>query len=275
MTVLTVSLLRVPLHLVLSPDLEVPALEAEVEELGWHVTRDPDPGAVVDRGGATAGTDGTTLWLYRGGANGLRIEGVVRRHFGASWRPDNASGRAEAMRSKEGARHLVQFIGALFAFYGVVFGAGSVARDRDEGTLEAELSLPVPMWVHGVSRWLAASTALVAFYTLSVLVFHALLGLDDPMGLTLHGSAAAITATAIGIAVIGRAGMHGFAGPMSAGLVIVGTLLGFGLTSPRLAVVFPIASLVARDHTAGPALVLSAIAGMLAVAVFRLRATVI
>ena len=85
---------------------------------------------------------------------------------------------------------------------GVVFGAGSVARDRDQGTLEAELSMPVPMWLHGLARWLASSLLLSAFFVLAVGIFDSLLGLESATRLILHGSAACAGATAIGLVVM-------------------------------------------------------------------------
>jgi hypothetical protein len=223
-----------------------------------------------------AASDGQTIWTFRAGGQATRMDGMVRKHLGAGWRPDPPQrGRVIRKRSNEGARHLLQFIGALFAFYGVVFGAGSIARDRDEGTFEAELATALPVWVHGAARWIAGSVLLSVFYAFSVFVFDAFLGVPGPISLVAHGAAACAGATAIGILVIGRAGLEsGFAAPMSLGLVAVVSLLSTGLSWKTGGALLPIASLLTDDPSGLGALAMSLVWGLIAVAVFTRRSTI-
>lgn len=275
MTVATVVLLRPPGVLVLPPDLPAETLVTQVEERGWHVRRVADPEAVVREGEALVGTDGQQIWTWMAGTDALRLEAVVRKHLGAGWYLAPTGRSVQIERAQRGARHLVQFIGALFAFYGVVFGAGSVARDRDHGTFEAEMATAVPMWVHGAARWLAGSLALGLFYTFSVLLFYALMGAYSPEELIVHGFASAFTSVAIGLLVIGRAGLErGFAAPMSIGLVIVTALLSYGFTQTGVDRTIPVASVLSSGDPGWRALAASLAFGSVAVAVFTRRSTV-
>src|SRR5690606_3153972 len=118
---------------------------------------------------------------------------------------------------------MVRLLAALFAMYGVVFGAGLVARDRDEGTLEAELALAVPRWVHGAARWIAASALLATFFGLAVQILAAFVGLPDTAATMRHGTAATSAAAAIGIAAVGRGGLRtGFSSTLAAGMLGLG-----------------------------------------------------
>lgn len=272
-TVLALVMLRPPGTLALTPGASTASLVAAAEAEGMPVVTTDDPAAWVRDGRALAATDGETIWLYKAGTEAVRMDGLVREHLpGARWRPAARPGRAQRERSDRGARHLLQFMGALFAFYGVVFGAGSVARDRDAGTLEAELATALPIWVHGAARWLAGSSLLAVFYGFSVLLFDAFLGVPDPTHLILHGAAAAGGSTAIGLVVIGRHGLDsGFAGPMSAGLVVVVSLLSVGLSMKSVGQHLPVASLLAV-HQPGPSVVgMSVLWGGVAVLAFVYR----
>ncbi len=262
-------------NVAISTALQHDAMITELEAGDWKLIRTDDPRAMVATGDAIVGTDGETIWLFRSSADALAVEGVIRTHLPASWKPGQRSIKRQTTRRVRGGRILVQFIGGLFAFYGVVFGAGSVARDRDQGTLEAELAMPIPMWVHGLSRWLAGSLLLSLFFALGVAVFDALLGLEDPMTLLLHGSAASTGATAIGLVVIGRAGLEsGFGGPMAAGLITVVFLLQAGVTMRPIGALLPVASLAAQSDQGWPPLLMSILWGLVATWLFTRRSTV-
>jgi hypothetical protein len=133
----------------------------------------------------------------------------------------------------------------------------------------------VPHVVHGLSRWAAGTLVLAGFYALSVWALHALMGVGDVTGLVLHGVAAAGGATAIGLLVIGRSGLDkGFAGPMSAGLVIVFALLSTGIAQGRGGAILPIASMLVRDASPWPPLLASLLSGVVAAVVFARRTAV-
>jgi hypothetical protein len=277
-TVCAVVLFRAPANVVLAMDMTIPeghteaALLAELEESGWPIERVADPHAWVSSGRATVGTDGETIWMHRASADALAVEGVLRNHLGSSWRTSSRMKKRRLQRSARSGRILVQFIGGLFAFYGVVFGAGSVARDRDAGTLESELAMPVPSWVHGFSRWLAGTLLLSLFFALAVGIFNSLLLLEAPYTLALHGAAACGGASAIGLVVIGRSGLEaGFAGPMSAGLVAVVSLLSFGVGNRVVGAWLPISSLLARSEDGLTPLLMSLAWGVIATAIFTRR----
>jgi hypothetical protein len=95
--------------------------------------------------------------------------------------------------------------------------------------LEAELALPVPRWVGGLSRWLSSSLVLCGFYSLTVLLVGTLLPLRQPDSILTHGWAASSGAVAIGIAVVGRSGLkQGFSGPFALGMTLATALGGAG-----------------------------------------------
>ncbi|MCB9679845.1 MAG: hypothetical protein H6733_00110, partial [Alphaproteobacteria bacterium] len=203
-TVGVVLWLQPPLTLAVTADLATPELVAAVEADGWPVVVVDDPGQLVRDGDAALGSDGHAIWVGNGGQPPLSMESHLRKALGTSWRPDQPRAvRARAIRESDAPGRLAIFIGALFAMYGVVFGAGSVARDRDEGTLDAELSMPVPHVVHGFARWTAGTVVLGGFFSFSVYLLHAIMGIPEAPDLALKGTAAAAGATALGLIVVG------------------------------------------------------------------------
>jgi hypothetical protein len=273
-TVAFVVQVKPPQVAALSPDVATPELVQGIEGDGFAVRVTPDPGAAVRDGTAVIGTDGATLWIGQHQPP-PPLEERLRERLGASWRPHHPQQlRAAAIQGSDAPRQLAVFVCALFSLYGVVFGAGGIARDRDQGTLDAELSVALPHVVHGLARWLAGSVVLAGFYAVSVWALHAVMGVGDVNGIVLHGAAAAGAATAIGLLVIGRSGLdRGFAGPMSGGLVLVFGLLSAGLAG-GVARVLPIASVLAHDASPWPPLALAATTGLLAAVVFARRTAV-
>jgi hypothetical protein len=261
-TVATVAWSRVP-GVAVSPALATPTFRADIEAAGGVLMLTDTPEAVVRAGDAAFGTDGATFWADRSVLPSQALEGLIRRHIGAAWRPyETHERRAVLSKSDTSSTNAIQFIGAIFAMYGVVFGAGAVARDRDDGTLDAELSTGQPMWVTPLARWCAATLVLGLFFTMSVTMMHAVVGLEAPWTLAIGGVTASSTAAAIGMAVIGVGGKtQGFAGPMSAGLVIVMSLFSLGLYVPWLARSVPVASLL--DPNLGVAPVIGLLLGPL------------
>lgn len=277
-TVFAVLLWRAPASVVLANDLHLPdstteeALLADLEASGWPIMRTDDPKTWIQQGRGTVGSDGKTIWMHRTGADALAVEEVLRDHGRADWKLATRGHTQRVQATAGSSRILMQFVGALFAFYGVVFGAGSVARDRDQGTLESELAMPVPTWVHGLSRWLAGTLLLSMFFSVSVFVFASLLPFEAPLTVVLHGVAACGGATAIGLVVIGRSGLEaGFAGPMSTGLVMVVSLLSFGLANRTVGAVLPVASLLARAPDGWTPVFVATLWGLIATAIFTFR----
>jgi hypothetical protein len=261
--------------LALTEAVAQPALVEEIEARGFDILLTANPQAAVEDGDALAGSDGVTIWSYKAGADATRMEGIVRQHLGAGWYPVTNDRHLQQMQGSRAARNLVRVIGALFAFYGIVFGAGSVARDRDEGTLDAELATAVPLWVHGAARWIAGSTVLTVFYAFAVFLFDGLIGTGGISPLLLHGAAACNASVAIGLVVIGRASLEsGFIVPLSMGLMAVVSLMSFGMAVSGPEQLVPVASIFSQGASGLGALLFSFVFGAVATAVFTVRATV-
>ncbi len=246
-----------------------PVLVMALRDEGFTTVEDPDPGATVRSRKMELGTDGRVVWIVDGHPHQSRFESTVRAHHDAPWRPV----RGLAVSIGEGriyGRTVCRFLALVFTLYGLVFGLGGVARDRDDGTLEAELALPIPRVVVGLSRWLASALVLGPAYALSIAVFAALLTVAEPLDVLLHGAASSATAAAIGIAVVGTAGIkQGFAGPFAVGMTVATGLAGAGAALDLGWL--PIASLFAGGSGV-PALVLAGAIGIVASLVFALRA---
>lgn len=219
-------------------DLE-PALVAN----GLRVEVMEDPQSAVENEDAWAGTDGHTVWLSGQGPKALVLESVVREAAGASWRPDADVPKPPLEVAVAMGHTIVVLLGLLFALYGVVFGAGMVARDRDSGTLEIELALPVPRWVHGTTRLLTGTLSLSVFLALGIVMVDAVIGVPDVTARIRHGIATSCGATCLGLLVIGRGGLRsGFTGPLTSGMSVAAGLMVAGYTFPGLAVWLPMAS---------------------------------
>jgi hypothetical protein len=160
---------------------------------------------------------------------------------------------------------------SIFSLYGVVFGAGLTARDRDDGTLALELSLATPRWVHGAARWLAGTVVLGIWVVLGVAFTGALLGLPDPAAALSDGLAAATASVALGLASVGRASIKtGFAASLALGLVGTTGLLGLGALWPDGGRFIPLASIAAGGYGGVP-LGVALLMGAGSVAAFTLR----
>ncbi|MCB9669466.1 MAG: ABC transporter permease subunit [Alphaproteobacteria bacterium] len=226
------------------------------------------PRDAVLTGGYRYATDGDTLWVSAARGRTLQVERVLREAKGARWRmgpaiPPNAN-------EEQGGR-VMGVIGVLFVLFGVVFGAAVVARDRDDGTLEAQLATGTARWIHGASRWLAGTFVLALHYGLAILVLHAILGVSDAGPVTRNGFAACSGGVAVGLLVIGRGGLkNGFSGPLATGLTVATLLAGLGLLAPGVARHVPIASLLAGGD-GWTALGSACALGGLAVGMFTLR----
>lgn len=245
-----------------------PAIVHALEDAGFTTVPVPDARRAVLDGDFRSSTDGETVWADAIRGRTLQVERVLRIERGADWM---VAPRVETRADQSQGARVMGVIAVLFVLFGVVFGAGMVARDRDDGTLEAELALGVRRWVHGVSRVLAGTVVLFVHFLLGVLVLHAVLGVEGVGALARHGVAACSASVAIGVLVVGRAGLKvGFSGPLAAGLSLATGLVAVGVAVPAVGSQIPIASLVAGGSGWGPLLGAVLVAGA-AVAVFARR----
>ena len=246
-----------------------PAAVPALDEAGLRVVEVVDAQVAVRDGAAIVGLDGTTLWTA-GGRDALVAEQALRTARQASWAPmpPPLPGRAQAASQGQTISTLLM---AIYALYGVVFGAGMIARDRDDGTLEVELTLALPKAVHGFTRWTAATLVVGLWVSLAVLLTASLLGLPDAGATLRHGVAATGAAVALGLASVGRAGIQsGFAASLAAGLSLTTGLLGLGYALPSVGAWLPLSSLAAGGSGYVPLLGMFVLAA-LSIGVFTWR----
>ncbi|MEZ4238868.1 MAG: ABC transporter permease subunit [Myxococcota bacterium] len=241
-TLSVAALVRPGRDLAVPPDLD-PELVAAFEAADFDVEVRDDPATWVHAGGASLGTDGRTLWLYGTPSAALEVESMLRSRVSAPWRPvilTPPSADSELARGDV----VCGVLALLFVLYGLVFGLGGVARDRDDGTLEIELSLPVPRWVGGLARWIASTLILAAFYAASAVMLAAILPTPHLDAAVRNGIAACGGGVAIGLAVVGSAGIkQGFSGPFALGMT---SATGLALSGATLGLTWlPIGSLFA------------------------------
>lgn len=273
LTLAVVALLRTAGAVAVSEAAPAAVRDAVVAE-GWEVVDAADGARVAELvrdGDAWAGTDGATLWLRGESADALVLESRLRGLRGSAWTPAAERPTQGAAATTAAGARIVRILLPLFALYGVVFGLGMVARDRDDGTLDAELSLPVARWVPGAARWLAGTAVLTAFVAYAVALFDAILGVAESGALVRHGFAATGGAVAVGIAAAGRAGLkQGFSGPLAFALTTTAGLMAFGAGSPSLGRWLPMASLAAGGDGWVPA-ALATLGGAIAALGFAWR----
>lgn len=268
LTLLVVGVLRGPS--IVATDHPLPPAQARaLLDEGFVVRQLDDPRQAIVRREAVLALS-RDVWWTAGGRQAIHAESVLRRARGAPWwpapppLPDAAFGRQQG-------RLIALLILAIYTLYGVVFGAAMVARDRDQGTLEVELALPMPASLHGLSRWIAASAILSGWMVLGVALVAAWIGADDAPALVRIGLAAAFGAVALGLAAVGRAGLKtGFAVSLAGGLSAATALFGLGYGVPSVGRWLPIASLIAGGDGWSP-LVGAAALGAVAVLVFTYR----
>ncbi|MEL6341962.1 MAG: ABC transporter permease subunit [Myxococcota bacterium] len=251
-----------------SPEIAVsePALAQALSDAGLEVLDDEDPPTAVGAGRAPRAvwrepTDGhivlqSDLWamVLGGGPDTMRAEAALRELEGAGWRlrpqipPPNFAGLSQAVR------WLAVIISVLFTLYAVLIGLGSIATDRQEGVLEAELSLPLPAWTHAAARLLASTIVLTVSYGSTIALIDALVGLADVALWWTYGIASMVAAAGLGVAMMpgGLGSSGGLTAPLTRGLTACTGLIGFGIVAPAIGGFFPIASLGALSSGAAP-----------------------
>ena len=228
-----------------------PAL-AMVEEAGFTVVVSENPRASVEQGQTWAGVDGQTIMTGTDGLEFQRLEAFIRKDRGSSWRPAAEIQRPTTVQSQPIALQLTRILAILFTLYGVVFGAGMMARDREDGTLDAELALPIPSWVPAMARFIAATVALAAFFAGGTWMMDAVLDLAVPGNVLLHGAASASAATAFGIAAASRSTLKsGFTTTLAVSMTGVSALSALGGAVPASRWL-PVASLWGEGPTLAP-----------------------
>ncbi len=276
LTIGVVAYIRFTPVVALTANMATPALIAELEENEFRPLITETPKAVLDDNEAWAATDGETLWLRGGGPQTLVVEALIRERINAPWRPNTQVPKPDLSAATAMGRNIVVLLGVLFSLYGVVFGAGMVARDRDDFTFEVELSLGVSRWVHGVVRILAGSSILAAFLCLGVALCTAILGLDDPAAMVRHAIACATGATCIGLLAIGRSGIQsGFTGALALGMSLATACFALGAALPSVGQWIPMASLVAGESSGWQALVGTGVLALAALLVFTRRSAAV
>lgn len=243
-----------------------PTLDAALVPYGLHTVPVADPIATVRTGWARAGTDGVTVYARGPTSEASVVESHLRAQRGSRWQVD-----ADIVRvgvddevAKSFGRRVGRLVGAVFALYGVVLGAGMIARDRDDGTLGVEFTLALPRQVPGIARFLAGSAVLALFAVPSIAVFDALIGISDERALYRHAIAASAASVGLGLLGMAQAGTKGgFAGPLGFALVAAFGVFLSGRFVPSLAPLLPIASLT-TDGSGWEPLVGSLVVGMIA-----------
>lgn len=243
-TLLGSVFLGTPRIVAVPPGADLPWLRAALEPQGIEVREFDDViGAVRDRR-AAAGTDGQTVWQRLSDPYTTATEGAVRDHLGSPWRIRAIVDKPPAADARRFGAAVAGLLAGVYALYGVVFGAASVARDREDGTLDAEEMLPVPRWIHGATRLFSGAAVLATASMGGVAFVDATIGLDDPWPLARHTAAAMIGTIAIGLASAGRAGLRsGFALRLAVGLVLAFGSFLLGVVRPSWGLLLPVASL--------------------------------
>ena len=230
--------------------------------LDARVYADPEAAFVsgeVDRA-ACEGAEGWVLLARFDGAYTTMMESELRARLGAAWRPMliPRAGRNAALGPT--TRLLIGLLAVLFVLYGVVFGAGGLSRDQQDGSLDAERALPVPSWVHAASRMGAAGIALSVAFAASVGLIHSILGVTAPLGWCVAGGLSGLGGAALGLGLMARAGRaESLSGPLSRGLVAVTGLMAVGYSAPAVGRYLPVASVGAlvRGDLPSPGAVLT------------------
>lgn len=224
-----------------------PEIVQELQEKGLQVQEVGDPQALLETGevprAAWTVDHHWHLGTLRAGRLTLTSEATLRQHIDANWllRTPKPGGRPVELRAT--VRVLMGMLGVLFALYGVVFGAASLSRDRADGSLEAELALPVPRALHSLARTLSATLALGVGVALTVGLLDAMLGVQQPGAWIAAVSLAGVTTTALGQAWMSAVRGESLTGPLSRGMTLALGGIALGFRWPELGRHLPLASL--------------------------------
>jgi hypothetical protein len=243
-TLLVATTLFPPKDVALSPDETRTELVAWLEAHQWPTHRETDLRGAITSGTASAAIEGNKIYARNANDAETMAEAALRDVIGSSWRIDPKVGRPGGEAGRQQGLLIVRILASVFAMYGGVFGAGAIARDQDDGTLDAERTLPIRPWIHGGIRWAAATVILSVYAIPGIALFDALVGVPE-LGATCRNAVAACAATtALGIATNGRSGMKtGFSNALLLSLALSTGLGVLRLVVPGVAPYLPVASL--------------------------------
>jgi hypothetical protein len=243
-----------------------PNLVAPFEQAGFDVSLVDDPARSLRDGDVRRATwvEGgrRVLGLSVAGRDGLRAEAILRDAIGAGWRLDVPPPPGRSADLDGQSTRLAALVAVLYALYGIVLGAGALVRDREQGVLEVDLSLPHPAWVHGLARQLAPALALGLGLLATLWLVGALLGLPESGRWWREGTCAATATVSLGTLLaagwrgplLGRGGAaDGLTVPLSRGLTGTTSLLALGWAAPEVGRFLPVSSLAALAQGAAPA----------------------
>ncbi len=243
------SVVMAPMIVAVPKGFDSARLSADLAPFELRVGEFSDPAAAVQWRFARVGTDGTTVWSRGIVREAGVVEKVLRDEKGSRWRLDAnvAMPMAGGTLAQEQGRLLARMLSSIFALYGVVFGAGMIARDRDDGSLGVEFTLPRSRFLPGFARFMASFIVLGAFLVPSLWVLNSLVGVPDIGMMCRVGVAAAAASAGIGLTTMAQSGAKGgFAGPLGFALVAAFSALLSGRLVPALAPALPIGSLWAN-----------------------------
>ena len=240
--------------LAVTPEVSSPILQKELQQVGLTMQETEAPLEWVMSGQAAAGTDGQTYWVTSTSRVALSGEHAVRTVLGANWRPAIPD-LAPPEQIKTMGTLIARVLLGIFSLYGVVFGAAMVARDREDGSLEVDCSLPIPRWIHPSARVIAGSVLLTVFLTSSIFMLQALIGVADAHSWLIHGIASSVASVALGLVSAGRARLNtGFGAALALGLTLATALFGIGYAAPQIGQHLPLASLITGGEPLVPLL---------------------
>lgn len=224
-----------------------PELVAQLEGRGLAVIEVPDPRALLDREevprAAYREGEQWVLATTRSGRLSLATEGVLREEIGANWKLKTPKPGARQVELGATLRVLVGMLGVLYALYGVVFGAAALSRDRSNGSLDADLSLPISRGIHALARILASSLALGAGIAVTLGLLGALIGVEQPFDWWSAVTLAGATCTAMGLAWMAASPGESLTGPLSRGITLSLGAITLGFGAPQIGRHLPLASL--------------------------------
>ncbi|HYC01273.1 MAG TPA: ABC transporter permease subunit [Candidatus Limnocylindrales bacterium] len=248
-----------------TPDVYVstPELVAPLQTDGFRVfvVENPEPLLLTGQATRAIWREGDIYVLGRtwGGRATHRAESVLREAAGDRWRLEIPPLEARPGDVRNQAALLAGIIALLFTLYGVVMGAGALYRDRSNGALEAELALPVPVWMHACARVLALTAVLSPALIVSLLVVDSLMAIDHLTRWLVVGTSAAVAGGAIGFAMMARGSAEkGFSGPLSRALTATMALMAVGWWQPGIGRFLPLLSLGSFMHGAVPSYLVAA-----------------
>jgi len=235
LTLVAVALWRSPQRsATVPPDLDA-AMEEALQDDGWVLIEDPDPGSAVRQGRSSLATDGHQVWSSTGPNSTLSLEYVVREVRGSGWRMRPVRVLPAHRDVQVMGGHGLRPLAFLYVLYAMVFTMGSLARDNDASILDVERSLPIPEWAPGLVRWVATVTVLSSAWCVTVLLMVVMMDAYEPTGHLLRGIGSIAAAAAVGLAVIGGSGLkQGFSSSFATGAFVVAGLVSIGLVTWRL-----------------------------------------